>query len=375
VKNEAANLPRSLTALGAVYDELLVVDTGSTDATVAIAERAGARVLKYSWQDDFAAARNYLLEHCTGDWCIFLDADEWFVPTLTRQALAQVIAGALAPTGTVAEVQQLPADVLLVQRHNVDTDGTLIGEEWACPRIVRVDPALRYVGRIHEHIAYVGQPVRPLRTVQTPLVLQHSGYAQTVAIDKVRRNLRILQAEIATHGMQPGYHYYLADCYYGLGDYRAAAREAEASIGDVVQMLGDGTHMYHVLLESLRHLGGQDALMLTWAERGIAAFPAQPEFYAERGMTLCALGRLEEARQSLIEALLRYEERGPRPEGGYFYAKQAGYCAARLGEIMQLLGDDAEAATWYELAARYAPQDQQVQDKIRRWQAQNANID
>ena len=420
VKNEAANLPRSLASLGDAWDELVVVDTGSTDETVAIATRAGARVLHYTWQDDFAAARNFALDHATGDWVIFLDADEYFARPLVRAELTAWLAQPPQPqelrllhnyqspasvrtvgtdvatpvatggaaslmtsqetSGAAAEkLTAQPAagagetvvDVVLVVLENLERgeqagQGTLTP---GCPRILRRDLALRYRGRIHEQPCYVGQPPRPLclRYAPDTLRLLHTGYAQVLSPAKSRRNLHILQAEIAAHGLQPGYHYYLADCYQGLGDYAAAAREAAAGIAEDTEMLGDGTHLYHVVIESLRHLGGRDAEMLQWAERGIAAFPEQPEFYAEQGMCLCALGRLPEARQALIEALIRYEEDAPRPEGGYFYARQAGQCAARLGEIMTLQGDPAEAATWYGLANHYAPHDPHVQAKIRRW--------
>lgn len=386
VKNEAANLPRSLASLGDAWDELVVVDTGSTDETVAIATRAGARVLHYTWQDDFAAARNFALDHATGDWVIFLDADEYFARPLVRAELTAWLAQPPQPQElrllhnyqppaagqtAVTEPAETVVDVVLVVLENLERgeqagQGTLTP---GCPRILRRDLALRYRGRIHEQPCYVGQPPRPLclRYAPDTLRLLHTGYAQVLSPAKSRRNLHILQAEIAAHGLQPGYHYYLADCYQGLGDYAAAAREAAAGIAEDTEMLGDGTHLYHVVIESLRHLGGRDAEMLQWAERGIAAFPEQPEFYAEQGMCLCALGRLPEARQALIEALIRYEEDAPRPEGGYFYARQAGQCAARLGEIMTLQGDPAEAATWYGLANHYAPHDPHVQAKIRRW--------
>ena len=78
VKNEAAVLARSIESLQGNVDELLVVDTGSTDDTVALARRYGARVLQYIWQDDFAEARNFAIDQAEGDWIVFPDADEYF---------------------------------------------------------------------------------------------------------------------------------------------------------------------------------------------------------------------------------------------------------------------------------------------------------
>ena len=87
VKNEAANLPRSLATVTGFADELIVADTGSEDVSREIAAQAGAKVLDYVWQDDFAAARNFTLDAATGDWIIFLDADEGFLhPAAVRAA-------------------------------------------------------------------------------------------------------------------------------------------------------------------------------------------------------------------------------------------------------------------------------------------------
>ena len=79
VKDEEAMLPRCLAAVADHVDELIVVDTGSTDRTVEIAEGFGATVLHHEWDGDFAAARNVGLDAATSDWLMYLDADEVLV--------------------------------------------------------------------------------------------------------------------------------------------------------------------------------------------------------------------------------------------------------------------------------------------------------
>ena len=76
VRDEEASLGECLASVQGFADELVVVDTGSTDATVAIAEAAGARVEQISWPGDFAPARNQALKFLNGDWVLVLDADE-----------------------------------------------------------------------------------------------------------------------------------------------------------------------------------------------------------------------------------------------------------------------------------------------------------
>ena len=78
VKNEAKELESSIQSIRNQVDELVVVDTGSTDGTVELAESLGAKVWQMDWQEDFSAPRNLALAKVTGDWIVFLDADEAF---------------------------------------------------------------------------------------------------------------------------------------------------------------------------------------------------------------------------------------------------------------------------------------------------------
>src|SRR5271166_1559682 len=76
VKNEEANLPACLDCVADLVDEIVAVDTGSTDRTREVAADRGARVFDFPWIDDFAAARNETLRQATGEWIFWLDADD-----------------------------------------------------------------------------------------------------------------------------------------------------------------------------------------------------------------------------------------------------------------------------------------------------------
>lgn len=78
VKNVAAELRRSIESLREYVDEIIVVDTGSSDGTEAVAEKFGAEIFNEEWADDFSKPRNIALENATGDWIIFLDGDEFY---------------------------------------------------------------------------------------------------------------------------------------------------------------------------------------------------------------------------------------------------------------------------------------------------------
>lgn len=90
VRDEAENLPRCLASVRGVVDEMIVLDTGSTDRTITIAQDQGARVYSWVWQHDFAAARNESLKYAKGDWILVLDADEELEPGILP-ALQQVM--------------------------------------------------------------------------------------------------------------------------------------------------------------------------------------------------------------------------------------------------------------------------------------------
>ncbi|MCL1893903.1 MAG: glycosyltransferase [Holophagaceae bacterium] len=80
VKNEEANLAHCLESVKKLIDEIIIVDTGSTDNTIEIARSFGAKIHQYIWCDDFSTARNEALKHCTGNWILIMDADEAIDP-------------------------------------------------------------------------------------------------------------------------------------------------------------------------------------------------------------------------------------------------------------------------------------------------------
>ncbi len=137
VRNEAELLPRFFAAAAGLWDELVVVDTGSTDATPEIADAAGARVIRHRWRDDFAEARNVGLTAATGRFILFLDADEMAPPELVA-ALRGVVASESIGAATVVMRNEFP-------NGHIRTTPLL--------RLFRRDEAIRFRHRIHEEVA------------------------------------------------------------------------------------------------------------------------------------------------------------------------------------------------------------------------------
>jgi tetratricopeptide (TPR) repeat protein len=191
VKNEAKSLPRCLESVRGVVDEIVVVDTGSTDDTVAVAERYGARVFHFRWCDDFSAARNDAVAHARGRWILALDADE----ALARDA-RRTLRGLLTDDRFQAYLLNIRSPL-----KGTRSQGAVIN---AWPRVFRNRPEIRYEGRVHEQIS--PSIARMAGTISaTNLVIDHLGYHQDFSdqIGKQTRNLALLERDLAEHPDDP----------------------------------------------------------------------------------------------------------------------------------------------------------------------------
>jgi len=220
VKNEERFLRNCLNSARELVDEIVIVDTGSTDHTLAIAQEFGAKIVRSEWTDDFAAARNISLEHATGDWALWLDADEE-IPAESLAAFQQAVDTAAPDAGG-----------FMVEFHNwlqstyrkADTD---MAVHHAC-RLFRLLPGVRFEGRIHE------QNLRSLQALgyhyaYTPgLIVDHFGYAAEIMDlrNKHERFIRMLTREVEECPDEALRHFHLfnlGNAYYTRGDMENAA--------------------------------------------------------------------------------------------------------------------------------------------------------
>ncbi len=214
VKNEAANIRKSIMSVKGCCDELIVVDTGSADGTDAIAALCGARVERFAWIGDFSAAKNYALSLCSGEYVIFLDADEYFEPALSEE-----------DGGMIRFVfEHTEIDSIQLLRTELDIDGGNVLGETVVDRFLRRG-AVHFENKIHE-IPKDAQGKPPQSIVFNGLVLTHSGYSKSVFEKKLLRNIEILEREQAR--LQDSFMLflnaqYLLREYIALGDYDMAA--------------------------------------------------------------------------------------------------------------------------------------------------------
>ena len=229
VKNSADDLKISLGSLGKSVDEIIVVDTGSTDSTVEVAESFGAKVFYREWDDDFSAPRNLALEKATGDWIIFLDADEFFT-NATKKNIRPAI----------EQLEKFKKSGLLVHLVNVDKNfGNKILDTNFVLRIFKNKKNLHYVGKIHEEIR-VGENLLSDITFAPPniLTIYHTGYSESLNKAKAERNLKLLLEELAETQEPQRIYGYIAECYNGLDDFENAEKFARLEVSKKIFLRG-----------------------------------------------------------------------------------------------------------------------------------------
>ncbi len=295
VKNEESTLGRSLESIRSVANEIIVVDTGSTDQTANIAQQYGARIFYYQWSNDFAAARNYALKQAKGDWIIFLDADEY----IREDKIANV-----RPLIETLHGKKEIDSVICVMENLAGVDGQLFG----CNPTVRIFRNLRsisYLGKIHESIFKNGKSTRAVKVNAEGIVIRHTGYSKESIKEKLHRNNQAIEAELA-QGKARGIAYlYLCDGYWGLRQYEKAIEYARKAL-EVKQP--EKTMLDHkpyvILLESMVKLGNySESEIDAIRARAVAHYPDHPDILLQQAYFYLAFGHLQQALDAFLQAV------------------------------------------------------------------------
>jgi len=180
VKNEEKNIEKALDWAKTYAFEQIVVDTGSTDKTVELAEKMGAKIYHFKWIDDFSAAKNFAMDKATGNWIAILDADE-YIPPEDMPALMSLLE-------TSDEY-----DAVSCPRWNL-SDNNNVNSIIRTSRFFKNRSDLRYKGRIHEQVTVKGK-----RLDADNIRIMHTGYIESEieGTSKAKRNIGILREELA----------------------------------------------------------------------------------------------------------------------------------------------------------------------------------
>lgn len=289
VKDEQDVLPRMLASVRGLVDEIIVVDTGSTDRTPKIALSAGAKVISEPFQDDFSAVRNRSIQEASGDWILVLDADE-FLGTGAREAIR-------------AAVEDETRCGYYLQFDNQLGGGR--SHRCGILRLFRRVEGVGFDYLIHEQVvpslarysARSGQGVAPLPAA----IVHHDGYmeARYEAKGKAERNRRLFRRQIERY---PDHIY----SWYKYGDFlrrfdaESDRKEADVALQKAAQLLraADPTEARRLsfsnevfaLLAVDADKRGDSADALKLAKEGLERFGASPNLLFVLGHLLAKFG-------------------------------------------------------------------------------------
>ncbi len=196
VKNEEFFLPKCLDSVKDFVDEIIVVDTGSTDRSVELAKRFNAKIYHHPWENNFSKARNYSLKYATCDWILILDADEEL--------------DAEDAPGLKAAIRECDADLLYLQVLDKTMEGEIVSISNS-ERIFRNHLGIKYVGTVHNYLKHNGN------TKIVNLKLFHYGYNldEEKMERKFIRTSSLLREQIKNNPSNPMPHHFLAIAFSG----------------------------------------------------------------------------------------------------------------------------------------------------------------
>lgn len=335
VRDEAANLPACLTPLAGLFDETIVVDTGSTDDTRAVAAALGARVFDFAWNDDFSAARNEMLRHATGDWIFWMDADDR-LDAVNVDRLRQVLAG----LGTDQAIYFMDC---FSRVGSSATDGHTLAHPRLFPRLA----GLRWHRRIHEELAAAdGRRTPPVRFAGVRI--DHLGYQDPpLRLAKLRRDLGLLQNAFALDPDDAVTLFYLGWTHFALGHAAAAVPFLQRAVAR-----DPGNCRAACELARALRAQGRTAEALAACNAGIGHYPDHTELWYQRGNLLCDLRDVASAEACYVRVI------GASPVRHMPYGMQTGLvemARVKLGQICVAQGRKGEAENQYLAALAVEP--------------------
>jgi glycosyltransferase involved in cell wall biosynthesis len=342
-KDEADQIGRCLTSVKEAVDEMIVVDTGSTDATAAIAAQLGARVADFPWDDHFGAARNFSLELATGDWILVLDADEALEPA-GRERLRRIIHNDEPVEGYFCKL----LNYVSVSDWTEVNPGMVF-------RLFRNKPEYRFQGAIHEQIINViagGNPQAKL-AVREDLQILHYGYLKDAAWLKAKRQkyLSLVERALASAPEDRLLRYEYGEELFHAGRYQEALTELARAGDGLDPQVHFMPKLLRMLILSYLALQQYDAA-LQLVHRSIGLLPLYADLYHLGGV-------IYREKQDFPQAVAYFKKALAQPEQPAFYASVDGVRGYRtfyeLGQIADENADATTALEYYTQSVKHHP--------------------
>jgi glycosyltransferase involved in cell wall biosynthesis len=261
VKNEEKYLEECLLSVKDIVDELVIVDTGSTDRTIEIAKKYDALLYNFKWANDFSAARNFALKQCTGEWILYLDADE----RLTKDSLQEL--------SQIIEIKDKTAVFCGV----ISKDGKgNTSNIMSYVRLFSNSKNIKFTGSVHEQIA-PSLKENNYNFIYSGIKILHEGYSisDDKLNEKAKRNLNILLRDFA---LEPtGYKaYHLGVSYVVLNNFEKAITYFFEAIKDKSLEPNHVSHCFRYLAAYELNITKDLDKALYYAFEGIKSNEKQP---------------------------------------------------------------------------------------------------
>jgi len=282
VRDAADLIAATLQCVQPIADQIVVVDTGSTDGTQGIAKTFGASVIEHAWTDDFSAARNCGWDHATGDWVLWLDAGE----QLTPQAAAEL--------RSFVQTQADPSKAYMLLVIVPAADDHISGEQIGRIRLLPNRPDVRFTGRVRESVRpsleRTGLEVEGLHWRIWRTARDHDP---AVKLARAQRDIHLVGLEIEEHGQRSVLLVALGDALANLGDRTSAA----ACFRKALQAASPGSTLmreaYYGLLTAHEADESRRESRLAVCVEALEIFPLDPQLLCAMGGYLQIQGDLE----------------------------------------------------------------------------------
>ncbi|KXG44468.1 tetratricopeptide repeat-containing glycosyltransferase family 2 protein, partial [Tepidibacillus decaturensis] len=284
VKDEEKYLEKCLNSVHHMVDEIIIVDTGSSDSTLDIAERYKAKIFHFNWIDDFSVARNYSIAQATSDYILIMDADEY-----------------LEKDVNIFDDLKSSKDFYINRIKNYTENGVPSYHE--AIRLFKNNIGLSYYGRIHEHLDLEG---KNYSHAFSNILINHIGYKNEVLTEKnkTQRNIELLLNEVAEN--PSGYSYFnLAKQYMFMGELDKALHYFKESYYLSKNQYYLSDLLYHMVETLYKLKRYEDGIKVV--TEAIGLFPLKTDLFFIKAKIFEELGFLEEA-ESLFKKCLSLGE-------------------------------------------------------------------
>lgn len=292
VKNEENCLTRCLESVKDMADEIIIVDTGSTDRTKEIALSYTDKVYSYTWNNNFADARNESLKYATSRWILILDADEYIAPEQIA-TFKNFLCDLHDPVCGIVKIINLHGD-----SNTFNQESMIIS---TANRIIRNNFDITYTGALHEQLTAAST----YKLIEFPLTLFHTGYLKSIVEGKGKnkRNLDILQQmnpeQLTSH---PYYAFVTGNEYMNQKDYEKACFYYDLSHSRTNQTDNWASFLFENYISSLLQLNNYSrAYALTKTAQ--TYWESYSDFYYIEGVFLEFFGLRQQAKKIFKECL------------------------------------------------------------------------